>query len=325
MNKESLMEKSAKIYVAGHRGLVGSAIIRKLQEAGYTNLVVRTHEELDLTNQQAVQSFFNIEKPEYVFLAAAKVGGIGANSTYPADFIYINMAIALNVIDASYRNGVKKLLNLGSSCIYPKLAPQPMKEEYLLTGPLEPTNEPYAIAKIAAIKLCASYNRQYGTNYISLMPTNLYGPHDTYHPFNSHVLPALILKFHEAKTNGTNRVELWGDGSPYREFLYSDDLADAALYIMERYNASEIGEFINVGSSDEITIKALAELIRDVVYEDTQHQNCIISWDTSKPNGTPRKLLDCSRLTKLGWKPKVSLKDGIRLAYKDFIKKHGNI
>lgn len=319
------MEKDAKIFIAGHRGLVGSAIVRKLQSSGYTNLVVRTHEELDLTNQQAVQSFFKTEKPEYVFLAAAKVGGIGANSTYPADFIYINLAIALNVIDASYKNGVKKLLNLGSSCIYPKLASQPMKEEYLLTGPLEPTNEPYAIAKIAAIKLCASYNRQYGTNFISLMPTNLYGPNDTYHPFNSHVLPALILKFHEAKTTGTHRVELWGDGSPYREFLYSEDLADAALYLMERYDASEIGEFINVGSSHEITIKELAELIRDVVYEDIPDQNCTISWDTSKPNGTPRKLLDCSRLTKLGWNPKVSLKEGIRLAYTDYIQKHAKI
>ena len=313
------MEKQAKIYVAGHRGLVGSAIVRRLQAAGYSNLVVRTHAELDLTNQQAVQAFFAEEKPEYVFLAAAKVGGIGANSTYPADFIYINLAIALNVIDSAYRHGVKKLLNLGSSCIYPKLAPQPMKEEYLLSGPLEPTNEPYAIAKIAAIKLCASYNRQYGTNFISLMPTNLYGPHDNYHPFNSHVLPALIRRFHEAKESGTDRVVLWGDGSPYREFLYSDDLADAAVYLMERYNAQDIGEFINVGSSQEVTIKELAELIRNVVYEDAPGRECHIQWDTSKPNGTPRKLLDCTRLTALGWKPRFSLKEGIRLAYRDFI------
>lgn len=313
------MEKQAKIYVAGHRGLVGSAIVRRLQAAGYSNLVVRTHAELDLTNQQAVQAFFAEEKPEYVFLAAAKVGGIGANSTYPADFIYINLAIALNVIDSAYRHGVKKLLNLGSSCIYPKLAPQPMKEEYLLSGPLEPTNEPYAIAKIGAIKLCASYNRQYGTNFISLMPTNLYGPHDNYHPFNSHVLPALIRRFHEAKESGTDRVELWGDGSPYREFLYSDDLADAAVYLMERYNTQDIGEFINVGSSQEVTIKELAELIRNVVYEDAPGRECRIQWDTTKPNGTPRKLLDCTRLTALGWKPRFSLKEGIRLAYRDFL------
>lgn len=316
------MEKQAKIYVAGHRGLVGSAIVRRLQGAGYSNLIVRTHAELDLTNQQAVQAFFAEEKPEYVFLAAAKVGGIGANSTYPADFIYINLAIALNVIDAAYRYGVKKLLNLGSSCIYPKLAPQPMKEEYLLSGPLEPTNEPYAIAKIAAIKLCASYNRQYGTNFLSLMPTNLYGPHDNYHPFNSHVLPALIRRFHEAKESGTDIVELWGDGSPYREFLYSDDLADAAVYIMERYNAQDIGEFINVGSSQEVTIKELAELIRNVVYEDAPGRGCRIQWDTSKPNGTPRKLLDCTRLTALGWKPNISLEEGIKLAYQDFLKEN---
>jgi len=316
------MEKQAKIYVAGHRGLVGSAIVRRLQAAGYSNLVVRTHAELDLTNQQAVQAFFAEEKPEYVFLAAAKVGGIGANSTYPADFIYINLAIALNVIDSAYRHGVKKLLNLGSSCIYPKLAPQPMKEEYLLSGPLEPTNEPYAIAKIGAIKLCASYNRQYGTNFISLMPTNLYGPHDNYHPFNSHVLPALIRRFHEAKESGTDRVVLWGDGSPYREFLYSDDLADAAVFLMERYNTQDIGEFINVGSSQEVTIKELAELIRNVVYEDAPGRECRIQWDTSKPNGTPRKLLDCTRLTALGWKPKVILEEGIKLTYQDFLKEN---
>jgi len=314
------MEKQAKIYVAGNRGLVGSAIVRRLQAAGYSNLVVRTHAELDLTNQQAVQAFFAEEKPEYVFLAAARVGGIGANSTYPADFIYINLAIALNVIDAAYRHGVKKLLNLGSSCIYPKLAPQPMKEEYLLSGPLEPTNEPYAIAKIAAIKLCASYNRQYGTNFISLMPTNLYGPNDNYHPFNSHVLPALIRRFHEAKVSGNDSVVLWGDGSPYREFLYSDDLADAAVYLIERYNAQDIGEFINVGSSQEVTIKELAELIRDVVYKDVQDRNCAIIWDTSKPNGTPRKLLDSSRLSNLGWKPKIRLEEGIKLVYEDYLK-----
>lgn len=317
------MERTAKIFVAGHRGLVGSAIVRQLQQLGYTNLILRTHAELDLTNQAAVYHFFETERPEYVFLAAAKVGGIGANSTYPAEFIYINLAIALNVVDASYRYGVRKLLNLGSSCIYPKFAPQPMKEEHLLTGPLEPTNEPYAIAKIAAIKLCASYNRQYGTNFMSLMPTNLYGPNDNYHPFNSHVLPALIRKFHEAKTQGTDDVILWGDGSPYREFLYSDDLADAAIYLMEQYDASDIGEFINVGSSQEVTIRELAELIQKIVYEDSPNRTCRIVWDTSKPNGTPRKLLDSSRLTALGWKPKVSLQEGIRRAYADFVAHHG--
>ncbi|HOK00308.1 MAG TPA: GDP-L-fucose synthase [Termitinemataceae bacterium] len=317
------MEKTAKIFVAGHRGLVGSAIVRQLQQRGYTNLILRTHAELDLTNQAAVYHFFETERPDYVFLAAAKVGGIGANSTYPAEFIYINLAIALNVVDASHRYGVRKLLNLGSSCIYPKFAPQPMKEEHLLTGPLEPTNEPYAIAKIAAIKLCASYNRQYGTNFISLMPTNLYGPNDNYHPFNSHVLPALIRKFHEAKTQGTDEVVLWGDGSPYREFLYSDDLADAAIYLMEQYDASDIGEFINVGSSQEVTIRELAELIQKIVYEDSPGRTCRIVWDTSKPNGTPRKLLDSSRLTALGWKPKVSLQEGIRRAYADFVEHHG--
>ncbi|MCX7655151.1 MAG: GDP-L-fucose synthase [Treponemataceae bacterium] len=317
------MEKTAKIFVAGHRGLVGSAILRQLQRRGYTTIITRTHAELDLTDQRAVYQFFETERPEYVFLAAAKVGGIGANSTYPAEFIYINLAIALNVVDASYRFGVRKLLNLGSSCIYPKYAPQPMREEHLLTGPLEPTNEPYAIAKIAAIKLCASYNRQYGTNFISLMPTNLYGPNDNYHPFNSHVLPALIRKFHEAKIQGIDEVVLWGDGSPYREFLYSDDLADAAIYLMAHYDASEIGEFINVGSSQEVTIRELAELIQNIVYEDSPGRHCRIVWDTSKPNGTPRKLLDSSRLTTLGWKPKVSLPEGIRWAYKDFVEHDG--
>lgn len=307
------MEKNAKIFVAGHRGLVGSAIVRNLSAKGYTNIITRTHKELDLCSQSAVDSFFETEKPDYVFLSAAKVGGIGANSTYPADFIYQNLAIALNVIHASYKNKVKKLLNLGSSCIYPKMAPQPMTEEYLLTGTLEPTNEAYALAKISAIKLCRYYNQQYGTDFISVMPTNLYGPGDNYDLNGSHVLPALIRKFHEAKVSGGN-VMLWGDGSPFREFLYSDDLADAVVFLMERYTHREIGEFVNVGTGKEVTIKALSELIAGVVgYKGS------VEWDSTKPNGTPRKLLDVSRLEKLGWKASTSLEDGIRNAYQDFL------
>lgn len=315
------MEKDAKIYVAGHRGLVGSAICRCLQKKGYKNIIVRTHQELDLTCQSAVEDFFSQTRPEYVFLAAAKVGGIKANSTYPADFIYTNLAIALNVIDAARRSKVKKLLNLGSSCIYPKFAPQPMKEEYLLTGLLEPTNEAYALAKIAAIKLCAAYNKQYQTNFLSLMPTNLYGPGDNYHLENSHVLPALIRKFHEAKVKHVDKVILWGDGSPYREFLYSDDLAEACIFIMKNYNASDIGEFINVGSGEEITIKELAQLVKKIVYADTPERNCEIVFDTSYPNGTPRKLLDSTRLKALGWQPKTKLVEGISLTYQDFLKR----
>jgi GDP-L-fucose synthase len=307
------MEKQSKIYVAGHKGLVGSAIMRLLKIKGYDNIIVRSHAELDLTRQAEVEAFFAEEKPEYVFLAAAKVGGIGANSTYPAEFFYQNMTIALNVIDASYKSGVKKLLNLGSSCIYPRLAPQPLKEEYLLTGPLEPTNEAYAMAKISAIKMCRYYNEEYGTDFISVMPTNLYGIGDSYDPFTSHVLPAMIRKFYDAKVNHQN-VTLWGDGSPCREFLFSEDCADACIMLMEKYNHTDIGEFINIGSGQELTISNLAEIISLVVgFEGT------ISWDTSRPNGTPRKLLDTSRLRALGWSPKTELQEGIRRAYKDFL------
>jgi len=310
------MNSESKIYVAGHRGLVGASIVRALEKRSYSNIVVRTHEELDLKRQEAVERFFNETKPEYVFLAAAKVGGIGANSAYPAQFIHDNLAIALNVIESARRYGVQKLLNLGSSCIYPKMAPQPLKEEYLLSGPLEPTNEAYAIAKIAAIRLCKHYNDQYGTNFISAMPTNLYGPGDNYDPFGSHVLPAMIRKFHEGKVAHAS-VTLWGDGSPYREFLYADDLADALVMLMERYDYRDIGEFINVGSGSEITIKDLASIVAKVVgFEGT------IQWDTSKPNGTPRKLMDSSRLFNLGWKPKIDLERGIAMAYKDFLKRN---
>lgn len=318
-----IMNKDAKIYIAGHRGLVGSAIERKLKADGYTNLLTRTHKELDLTDQAAVNIFFENEKPEYVFLAAAKVGGIGANSAYPADFIYQNTIIGFNVVHAAYKNGVKKLVNLGSSCIYPKLAPQPMKEEYLLTDLLEPTNEAYAIAKISVIKLCTYYNRQYGTNYISVMPTNLYGPGDNYDPSGSHVLPALIRKFHEAKDSGTDRVTLWGDGSPKREFLFSDDLAEALVMLMQKYNAVNLsnpaGDFVNIGSGKDLTIKELAEKVRGIVYEGTSNRNCYIEWDNSKPNGAPQKLLDISRITALGFSPKIELGEGIKLAYKDFL------
>ena len=317
------MNKDAKIYIAGHRGLVGGAILRNLQSAGFTNLLTKSHNELDLLNQQEVNSFFEKEKPEYVFLAAAKVGGIGANSTYPADFIYQNTMIGFNVIHGAYKNGVKKLINLGSSCIYPKLAPQPMKEEYLLSNFLEPTNEAYAVAKISVIKLCAFYNRQYGTNYLSVMPTNLYGPGDNYDPEGSHVLPALIRKFHEAKLSGTDKVVLWGDGSPRREFLFSDDLAQALVMLMQNKNAGDLtnpaGDFVNVGSGKDLTIRELAEKIRDVVYEGLPNRSCRIEWDTSKPNGTPQKLLDISRITALGFSPKVELTKGIKLVYSDFI------
>lgn len=304
------MDKTAKIYVAGHRGLVGSALVRRLQRDGYTNLVVRTSRELDLRRQADVESFFEVERPEYVFLAAAKVGGILANNTYKAEFIYDNIMIAANVINAAHRVGVKKLLNLGSSCIYPKFAPQPMKEEHLLTGLLEPTNEPYAIAKIAAIKLCRYYNEQYGTNFISVMPTNLYGPNDNFDLNNSHVLPALLRKFHEAKTAGSPEVTIWGSGEPFREFLFSDDLADACLFLMEKYEYKDIGEFINIGTGQDIRIKDLALLIRQVVGYEGE-----IKHDVSKPDGTPKKLLDISRLTKLGWTAQVDLKTGIRESY----------
>ena len=304
------MMKNAKIFIAGHRGLVGSAIVRKLKKEGYNNLVVRSHSELDLTRQEDVEAFFEKERPEYVFLAAARVGGILANSTYKAEFIYDNIMIAANVINTSYKYGVKKLLNLGSSCIYPKHAPQPMKEEYLLSGKLEPTNEPYAIAKIAAIKLCRYYNEQYGTNFISVMPTNLYGPNDNFDLKTSHVLPALIRKFHDAKVEGKDKVVLWGTGTPRREFLYVDDLADACLHLMQDYDARDIGEFVNIGTGEDITIKELAELIASIV----GFRGDIV-WDRDKPDGTPQKLLDVSRINKMGWKARTGLKQGIIQTY----------
>jgi len=307
------MNKNSKIYLAGHRGLVGSAILKKLREKGYLNIVVRTHAELDLTRQVEVECFFQEEKPEIVILAAAKVGGIGANARYPADFIYQNLAIALNVIEAARKYNVEKLINLGSSCIYPKFAPQPLKEEYLLTGALEPTNEAYAIAKISAIKLCRYYNQQYGTNFLSLMPTNLYGPNDNYDLEHSHVLAAFIRKFHEAKLSGKS-VVLWGDGSPRREFLHSYDLAEAVLFLLENKNASDIGEIINVGTGTDITIRELAELVASII----GYQGKIV-WDTTKPNGTPQKLLDVSRITSMGWRPKIELEEGIRNTYEDYL------
>ena len=307
------MEKNAKIYVAGHRGMVGSAILRKLQAEGYSNLVIRSSQELDLRNQQAVADFFNSEKPDYVFLAAAKVGGIVANNTYRADFLYENLAIQNNVIHQAYLHGVKKLLFLGSSCIYPKLAPQPLKEDYLLTGLLEPTNEPYAIAKIAGIKLCDAYRNQYGCNFISVMPTNLYGYNDNYHPENSHVLPALIRKFHEAKTSGSASVSVWGTGSPLREFLFADDLADACYFLMQVYNEAGL---VNIGTGHDLSIKDLALLIKEVVGFTGD-----LVFDSSKPDGTPRKLLDVSKLHTLGWKHRIALQEGLALAYQDFLKK----
>lgn len=305
-----IMDKKSKIYLAGHRGLVGSAIKRKLESKGYSNLIFRTHGELDLTNQQAVNEFFEREKPEYVFLAAAKVGGILANNTYPAEFIYENLMIEANIIHASYKNGVKKLLFLGSSCIYPKLAPQPLKEEYLLTGPLEETNEAYAIAKIAGIRLCKHYNQQYVTNFISVMPTNLYGPNDNFDLETSHVMPALIRKFHEAKVKNEPEVVIWGTGKPLREFMHVDDMADACVYLMEKYNTDDIGEFVNIGVGKDITIGELSEVIKEIVgFEGT------IRKDLSKPDGTPQKLLDITKLSSLGWKAKISLRDGIEQTY----------
>ncbi|AKB76143.1 GDP-L-fucose synthetase [Methanosarcina lacustris Z-7289] len=309
------MEKDSKIYLAGHRGLVGSALKRKLESKGYTNIIFRTHKELDLTNQQAVNEFFEQEKPEYVFLAAAKVGGILANSTYPAQFVYENLMIESNIIHSAYKCGVKKLLFLGSSCIYPQLAPQPLKEEYLLTGPLEETNEAYAIAKIAGIRLCKHYNQQYGTNFISVMPTNLYGPNDNFNLETSHVMPALIRKIHEAKANNEPEVVVWGTGKPFREFMHVDDMADACVYLMENYDFSEIGEFVNIGVGEDITISVLVELIKDIVGFEGE-----IRYDTSKPDGTPRKLIDISRLNGLGWKTRISLKDGIRETYELYMK-----
>lgn len=305
------MDKNSKIYVAGHRGMVGGAIVKTLRERGYDNIITRTHAELDLTNQEAVESFFKEERPEYVFLAAARVGGIGANASRPADFMWQNMMIEMNTIHSAWQNGVKKLLFLGSSCIYPKLAPQPMREDCLLTSALEPTNEAYALAKISGLKYCEYLNRQYGTDFISVMPTNLYGPGDNYELEGSHVLPALIRKFHEAKTRGDATVTCWGDGSPLREFLYVDDLADLCVKLMNEYSGCET---VNAGTGKELTIKELAELVAATVgYTGS------IEWDTSKPNGTPRKLLDVSKAESLGWRYKTGLKEGIRLAYDDFL------
>ena len=318
------MKLDAKIFVAGHAGLVGSAIHRALTSAGYTNIVTRTRSQLDLTNQQATEDFFAEQRPEYVFLAAARVGGILANSTYPAEFIQQNLAIALNVIDASHRYGVTKLLNLGSSCIYPREAKQPIAEGALLTGPLEPTNEPYAIAKIAAIKLCSAYNRQYGTSFLSLMPTNLYGIGDNYDLQTSHVLPALIARFHAAKTAGAPSITLWGDGTALREFLWADDLAAATLFVMQNLDAADTGEYLNVGSGQEVAIGRLAHTVREVVYADAPDAMCQIEWDTSKPNGAPRKLLDSTRITELGWSATTQLRDGIALAYADYLRRYAD-
>jgi GDP-L-fucose synthase len=305
------MEKHSKIYVAGHRGLVGSAILRRLQNDGFTNLLYKTSDDLDLRNFEKVLAFFEEEEVEYVFLAAAKVGGIVANNEYPADFIRDNLIIQTNVIDAAYKTGIKKLLFLGSTCIYPKFAPQPLKEEYLLTGELEPTNEPYAIAKIAGIKMCQSYNRQFGTKYISVMPTNLYGPNDNFNLHTSHVLPALIRKFHDAKVNNRSEVEVWGTGTPKREFLYSDDLADACLFLMDHYEGNEI---VNVGVGEDISIKDLAETIKQVIGFEGE-----IIFDTTKPDGTPRKLVDVSKINSLGWKASMPLEVGLQKAYQWFL------
>jgi len=307
------MDRQAKIYIAGHKGMVGSAIHRKLVKEGFTNFITRNSSELDLRNQQQVADFFAAEKPDYVFLAAAKVGGIIANNTYRAEFLYDNLQIQNNVIHNAYLNGVKKLMFLGSSCIYPKLAPQPLKEEYLLTGTLEETNEPYAIAKIAGIKMCDAYRAQYGCNYISCMPTNLYGYNDNYHPQNSHVLPAMIRRFHEAKENNAPDVTIWGTGSPKREFLFADDLAEACYYLMQNYNEPGL---VNIGTGEDLSIKELAELVKQIVGFAGE-----IKFDTSKPDGTPRKLMDVTKLTNAGWKYHTTLAEGIALAYQDFLSK----
>ena len=306
-----MMEKDARIFVAGHRGMVGSAIVRELERQGYTNIITRTHKELDLTRQDQVERFFAEEKPEYVFLAAAKVGGIMGNVTAKADFMYENMMIEMNVIHAAWKNGCKKVEFLGSSCIYPRMAPQPITEDALLTSSLESTNEAYALAKISGLKYCEYLNSQYGTDYISVMPAGLYGPNDNYHPEHSHVLPALIRRFHEAKLEGKESVTCWGDGSPLREFLYVDDLANLCVFLMNNYSGNET---VNAGSGKELTIKELTELVAKVVGYTGR-----IEWDTSKPNGTPRKLLDVSKAKKLGWTYKTELEDGIRLAYDDFL------
>ena len=306
-----MMEKKSKIYVAGHRGMVGSAIVRELRRQGYDNIITRTHSELDLTDQQAVNRFLAAEKPEYVFLAAAKVGGIEANDKAPADFMYLNMMLEMNVIHAAWRNGCRKLQFLGSSCIYPRLAPQPMPESCLLTSSLEKTNEAYALAKISGLKYCEYLNRQYGTDFISVMPTNLYGPNDNYHPTHSHVLPALIRRFHEAKGNGAESVTCWGDGSPLREFLYVDDLANLCVFLMNNYSGNET---VNAGTGKELSIRELTQTVAEVVGYKGR-----IEWDTTRPNGTPRKLLDVSKATRLGWRYSTELREGIALAYEDFL------
>ena len=305
------MKKDSKIYVAGHNGMVGNAIVRNLMDSGYNNIVTRSRTQLDLTNQNQVKYFFKNEKPEYVFLAAAKVGGIKSNNDFKGDFIYQNLMIQTNIIQSSYESGVKKLLFLGSSCIYPKLSPQPIKEEYLLSGYLEPTNDAYSIAKIAGIKMCQSFNQQYGTNFISVMPTNLYGPNDNYDLITSHVFPALIRKFHEAKINNTD-VVVWGSGNPKREFLYVDDLADACIFLMNNYDESDI---VNIGTGEDISIRDISYLIMETI-----GKKCDIIFDTTQPDGTLRKLLDVSKLHELGWRHKTSLYDGIKLAYNDFLK-----
>lgn len=307
------MDLAARIYIAGHRGMVGSAILRNLQQKGYTNFVLRTSSELDLRDQSAVELFFKTEQPEYVFLAAAKVGGIQANNIYRAEFLYDNLMIQNNVIHQAYLNGVKKLMFLGSSCIYPKMAPQPLKEAYLLTGLLEDTNEPYAIAKIAGIKLCENYRRQYNCDFVSVMPTNLYGPNDNYNLNNSHVLPALIRKFHEAKTNGSTYVEMWGTGKPLREFLHADDMADACVYVMQHYSGVQ---HVNIGTGTDLSIRELAELVARIVGFEGE-----IRHDLTKPDGTPRKLMDVSKLHNLGWRHKIELEQGIALVYEDFRRK----
>ena len=316
MKKEAVMNTSEKIYVAGHNGLVGSAIMRSLHRSNFTNLLGKTHEELDLVDQIAVNAFFEKERPDYVFLAAAKVGGIHANSTYPAEFIYSNLEIQNNIIDAAYRHGTKKLMFLGSSCIYPKLCPQPIKEEYLLTGPLEPTNEWYAIAKIAGIKMCQAYRKQYGFSAISVMPTNLYGPGDNYHPENSHVIPALIRRFHEAKIANAPEVVIWGTGTPLREFLYVDDLADATVFLMQNYDGFE---HVNVGCGKDCTILEMATLVAETVGFTGK-----ITTDPAKPDGTPRKLLDIGKIKALGWEPKITLRDGLVKAYDWFVAHHSD-
>ena len=323
------MDKHAKIYVAGHRGLVGSALMRNLERRGYDNFVARTHAQLDLTRQAEVEAFFELEKPDYVFLAAAKVGGIHANNEYPAEFIRDNLAVQTNVIHAAHRNGVRRLLFLGSSCIYPKLAPQPMKEEHLLTGPLEPTNRPYALAKIAGIEMCWSYNRQYGTQYLAVMPTNLYGPGDNYHPENSHVIPALIRRFHEAKLANAPSVTVWGTGTPKREFLYSDDMADACVYLMSlpddkfvpllgQDRNDGLAPLVNIGVGHDLTIRELAEAVAATVGYQGK-----LEFDATKPDGTPRKLMDVGRLNAMGWKATTTMRDGLRVAYKDFMAGNG--